>query len=408
MPTTAAFLLMLLLVAAPRSRGRSRARLALTAEEDFPNRPPTKKEAADSGASLAEAAKMPWHPTHTTSCGERTCRPGEGNLRGYKMWGQPYIHREAWVQSRSRRWPHPPDPETHYAELVRVAKQIRLKNLVIMAAGDFDFREIVVNWAAHCAKQGWRHHLVLAMDAELHADLSGKGIISVDNAANLNAWNATCLTRHVQRVRMERQLATAALVAAGVDVLLTDATVIFVHDPLPLFATAPLSKADILVQREGGPGAAVRKIGVGVNAGFMLVRAARLTPAPSAPLARLFADIVRRGLVEFYSVFTLASICMNMHMHAPAQARLRAHSEGSHACWRHTHALPHLPYVVCRSLTFHMRCAAPSPPICGVPLAPLRDEQIDGTTSQTPSAGRSLSPTRRRQRWRQRVGAPAS
>ena len=29
-------------------------------------------------------------PMHTTVCGDHTCRPGEGNLKGYKHWSQPY------------------------------------------------------------------------------------------------------------------------------------------------------------------------------------------------------------------------------------------------------------------------------------------------------------------------------
>jgi hypothetical protein len=59
--------------------------------QGIPTRLPTRKEAADSGATLEEAAKMPWFPTHATLCAGRPCRPGEGNLRGYKMWVQPYI-----------------------------------------------------------------------------------------------------------------------------------------------------------------------------------------------------------------------------------------------------------------------------------------------------------------------------
>jgi hypothetical protein len=68
------------------------------------------------------------------------------------------------------------------------------------------------------------------MDRELHTELVRRGVPSADNSANVDAWNTTCLQRHVQRVRMERQLALAALVAAGLDVLHTDASVIFVRD----------------------------------------------------------------------------------------------------------------------------------------------------------------------------------
>lgn len=82
---------------------------------------------------------LPLFPTHTTKCGDHRCptrrlrpattllprtrrrgtaaphdglfrpwhrcRPGEGNMKGYKMWFQPYEHREYYVQSRSRNAP---------------------------------------------------------------------------------------------------------------------------------------------------------------------------------------------------------------------------------------------------------------------------------------------------------------
>jgi len=263
--------------------------------QGIPTRLPTRKEAADSGATLEEAAKMPWFPTHATLCAGRPCRPGEGNLRGYKMWVQPYIHREAFVQSRLRRWPHTPDPE-HYAHLVRQARVVQRDNLVVLAAADYDFREIVLNWARHLERAGVRQHLVLSMDSELHVELQRRGIASVDHSSHLDAWNVTCLQRHIQRVRMERHVATAALIAAGLDVLLTDATVVVLRDPLPVLRAPPLADLDIIAQREAGPAAAVRKVGVGVNSGFMLVRSRR-----REPIARLYADVVRRGLVEFYN-----------------------------------------------------------------------------------------------------------
>ena len=255
----------------------------------MPNRPPTKKEAGDSGATMEEAVKLPWLPSHKAVCdGSRPCRPGEGNLRGYRMWGQPYIHREAWVQSKSRRMPHSPDPpEAHYAALVRAARGVARHRLVVMAAGDFDFREVVYNWHAHLSRLGVSNALVLAMDSELHSELSRRRIPSVDNSVNVEAWNRTCLQRHIQRVRMERQLALIAIVASGIDVLHTDATVVFTRDVLPMLrgvqplpgeTVAPgesssLASADFITQREGGPTNAYRKIGSCVSAGFVCAHA---------------------------------------------------------------------------------------------------------------------------------------
>ena len=186
---------------------------------------------------------MPWFPKHEIMCanGTRLCRPGEGNTNGYKFWGQPYIHRETYVQSRRRRPPHEPDPKNEYAGLVQVAKRVQSDGLVIMAAADWDFRRIILNFVLHTRARGYTNALVLAMDAELHADMRSRGIPSYDDSQHVDNWNTTCLQRHVQRVRTERLLAIASLIAAGVDVLHCDATVIFVHDVLPTLHALPFS-----------------------------------------------------------------------------------------------------------------------------------------------------------------------
>ena len=174
---------------------------------------------------------LPLFPTHETVCGGRSCRPGEGNLRHstergangqfrYKQWTQPYEHREAFVQSRSRRAPHGPDA-AHYGELTRLAKGIAADKLVLVTAGDWDYRSLVWNWLAHVRSFGHTNALVLSMDHELHQALSGAGAVSFDDSANLDAWNRTCLQRHIQAVRTERHIALAALVASGLDVLMT-------------------------------------------------------------------------------------------------------------------------------------------------------------------------------------------
>ena len=258
--------------------------------EVWPQRTPTKREASDSGSSLAKALKMPWFPTHTTVCNGRPCAPGEGNLKGYKMWGQPYLHREDYVQSRSRRPPHPPDPQV-YAGLVALARRVQSEGLVILTSGDWDYREIVMNWVLHAHGHGYHNSIVLSMDVELHSDLMRRNIPAFDNSALLDQWNSTCLQRHIQKVRMERQLALAALLAVGYNVLHTDATAIFVKDVLPMLRAHP--NVDILVQRDGGPGS--NRLGCSVTAGFTYVRSSK-----REALSQFLADVVRRGLVEFY------------------------------------------------------------------------------------------------------------
>ena len=119
------------------------------------------------------------------------------------MWGQPYIHREAYVQAKSRRPPHSFDPPTeHYAGLVTTARSVARDNFVVMAAADFDYRLVVLNWYAHARRVGIRNAFVLSMDTDLHEDLRRRRVPSVDNAANTDAWNTTCLQRHIQRTRL--------------------------------------------------------------------------------------------------------------------------------------------------------------------------------------------------------------
>ena len=272
---------------------------------EVPTRAPLDREIADSGVNKAMAQTMPFFPTHQTVCGGRPCRPGEGNLPHrreetdhgwrFKQWTQPYLHREAWVQTRSRGLPHHPvPPEAHYGHLVSVARRVQTDNLVVVTSGDWDYRELVLNWVMHCHKLRWYNALVLAMDQELYRDLDGRSIPAADHHALLLAWNTTCLQRHIQAVRMERQLAIAALVAAGLDVLHTDATCIVRVDFLPMLKSVP--DVDILAQRDGWPSDPIRKIGTAANAGFNYLRASR----NGAAVAQFMVDVVERGLIEFY------------------------------------------------------------------------------------------------------------
>ena len=169
-----------------------------------PQRLPTKRECGDSGVQMKVAVKMPWFPTHETVCNGQPCRPGEGNLkhererkptpRGwrYKQWSQPYIHREAWVQHRSRDLPHFPDPSTTYAALVAAARRVATDNLVLVTAGDWDYRELVINWVAHTRKLRYTNALVLSMDRELSEDLGKRRVAFADLSEQLQHWNGTC------------------------------------------------------------------------------------------------------------------------------------------------------------------------------------------------------------------------
>ena len=252
--------LLLLLLLGSASAGKRRRRWTSTAVEE------TEETVGWSPQKVAEVAKaseaeahererrrkagkqpLPLYPTHTTVCNGRPCRPGEGNLKGYSMWFQPYEHREAYVQSRSRKIPHQPDPTTTYADLVREARRVQQDGLVVVTAGDWDYRELIYNWLAHAHRLKYDNTLVLAMDRELYADLIQRREAAFDNSALLNQWNTTCLQRHIQAVRMERHLGIAALVANGISVLHAEATAIFLHDVIPVLRAQP-ADVDMLFQ----------------------------------------------------------------------------------------------------------------------------------------------------------------
>lgn len=261
----------------------------------------TKLEDADRRRRAKKGRLLPRYPAHAIMCDGRPCRPGEGNTKHvrnkkgiFEMWGQPYEHRESEIQSKMRHAPHEPDPATHYAGLVAVARRVAVGNMTILAAGDWDYRELVLNWVLHAHKLRYSNALVLSMDGELHADLTRRRIPSFDDSANLARWNGTVLQRHIQAVRMERWLAVSALVSAGLDVLATDASTVFLRDFVPALVGTP-ADVDVLAQRDDWPVEALNRMGSAVNAGFNYLRARR------GPLvARFLADVVARGLIEFY------------------------------------------------------------------------------------------------------------
>ena len=167
----------------------------------------------------------------------------------------------------------------------------------------------------HVRNVGYSNALVLAMDRELAAELRRRSIPSVSNADNLNAWNDTCLQRHIGRVRHERILALAALIDAGLDVLHTDATVVFVRDFVP-FLRAHQPDADMLVQREhSGPKPAVDQLGCGVNTGFVFVRATN-----GKAMVQFLVAAIQRGLVEFYNRWNNVGDALGWSFLAAAEA----------------------------------------------------------------------------------------
>ena len=48
------------------------------------------KASGRSGRTSLGSWTVSAEPMHKTVCDGRTCRPGEGNLKGYQHWSQPY------------------------------------------------------------------------------------------------------------------------------------------------------------------------------------------------------------------------------------------------------------------------------------------------------------------------------
>ena len=218
---------------------------------------------------------------------------------GYRQWSQPYPHVDPIA--RSSHPPHGPDPTGPlYAPLVAVARSVARDGVVLLAIADFDYRELALNWHASARRVGLSNALLLAADAAMAGHLAERRVPYFNGSAAVDAWSSTRLDRHVQRVVMERHVAAAALLAAGVTVLLTDATSVFVRDPLPfLLAEARGASLDVLIQRDSYPPPTVRTLGCAVAAGFVFM-------APSRALVSFLGALVVRGMVEFYLRWTNA------------------------------------------------------------------------------------------------------
>jgi hypothetical protein len=106
------------------------------------------------------------------------------------------------------------------------ASSVQKGGVVVVTAADFDYRELAQNWHASATRHALPA-LVLALDAPVAALFAARQVPSANLTANMVAWRNTRLQRHIQRALMERLVAATALTAAGLDVLLTDATAVF-------------------------------------------------------------------------------------------------------------------------------------------------------------------------------------
>ena len=258
---------------------------------------------ARSGGDSLGAWTQAEGPMHATICGGRACRPGEGNLKGYQHWMQPYEQLpldRSLAQTAPHGWGRgSPFPASHYAELVAGARRAAASaGYVALAAADFDYRELAHNWHRAAVLAGMDNALVYALDAEACEYLRARGVPFANGTANLEAWRATRLTRHLQRALAERHMAAAAIAHGGVDVLLTDATHVFVRSPHATFRGAPPA-ADVLSARAGCDAARLPHAGCAATWNFMYLRGAG-SDERRARVVSFVQAAVDLGMVDFY------------------------------------------------------------------------------------------------------------
>ncbi|KAL3907951.1 MAG: hypothetical protein SGPRY_009984 [Prymnesium sp.] len=152
----------------------------------------------------------------------------------------------------SSRAPHKPDPSSNnYVELVEVARLVQRDKTVVVAAADFDYRQLAMNWHAS-AKRHYLPAIVLALDTPAYEFFRTRKVPVANLTSCMVSWRSTRLQRHIQRAVMERLVAATALTLAGFDVLLADATSVFVADPLPFFR-AERKDVALFLQRDSYP-----------------------------------------------------------------------------------------------------------------------------------------------------------
>lgn len=259
-------------------------------------------------------------PLHRTWCGDHVCRPGEGNLKGYKHWSMPW--EPPPITGLTKAAPHgwtsgAPFPEAHYRPLISLAQKLVSagggSKLVVFAAADFDFRELGENWYRAAQRAGIPNALIYALDAEACGHFLGKGIPTANGTDNLNAWAATRLQRHIQRALAERHMAAAALASAGFDVLLSDTTHVFRKPIAPFFERAP-PEIDVFAMRGGCSVKREPQLGCGFLWNFLFLRGSAGVESKirRERLLTFVQSAVDVGMVDFYLRWWAGHHCIFM------------------------------------------------------------------------------------------------
>ena len=307
---------------------------------------------------------FPYTP-YTKDCSGRPCRPGEGNpsiTHSYNPYTLPSAPAD-FIKGP----PNDADPASpQYAPLVAAARAVAKHHLgrhghhlVLMCAADFDFREVAENWYRAIERVGMSNALVYALDAEVYQHLSSRGVPTFDGSANLDAWNRTRVQRHLQRAEAERHMAAAALTAAGLDVLLMDASQVVIGD-----VTQPLHEltkmgVDMAVSRSGCNGKP--PVGCGQWWNLVFLRGAGTAEQRARAVAFQTAG-VRKGMIDFYLRWWNGAHCMlNGFGKEFAGCRCAPH--------RHTATPPH---HTAPALMAHLPHPTPHPTPTHTPVGPLQ------------------------------------
>lgn len=179
---------------------------------------------------------------------------------------------------------------------------------MVLTGGDWDYREILLNWIAHVRKLQWKNSLVLCHDSPTFNLIRRQRyrsvpcalcISAVNNTANMLGWRASRLQRHIQAAKMEKHVAAGALVQAGISVLVMDASAVMLVDVLPSLR-ALSADIDVAAQRDDFPLDDGQKVGVAANAGFVFLRADDDANLGRRRVSAFVSAFVERGISEFY------------------------------------------------------------------------------------------------------------
>ena len=193
---------------------------------------------------------------HKVMCGDRYCKPGEGNLKGYSQWHQPYANVAPNMSRVTKGAPgwgnNDPFPAASYRAVIAKAQEVQQGHtFVIMSVADFDYRYLAWNWHRAAQGVGATNAFVHALDNEAFEFLHSRHVPCTNGTGHLLAWTNTRLMRHIQRALAERFMAAMALMNAGLNVLMMDVSSVIIRSPIAFFHEQAAADVDMYFMRSG-------------------------------------------------------------------------------------------------------------------------------------------------------------